>query len=214
MCPQIAALMEKDQEIKNKILLEAKMLFMRYGFKSITMDDISRELGISKKTLYQHFQDKNDLVDQCVDHQIQDMNCNCEEIMGQSEDPISAMLAITDFFGNVVRTLNPSSMFDLKKYFKTNWDKLEANRREFIFNSIYGNIEAGKKKGLYRKDLDTEITSRLYVYLVGFITNPESYDRADMDFKTLHLEMIKYHLRSVCTPKGMELLEEKLKLRK
>ncbi len=207
-------MMEKEQEIKTKILLEAKMLFMRYGFKSITMDDISRELGISKKTLYQHFQDKNDLVDQCVDQQINDMNCNCDEMMEKSDDAISAMLAITDFVGNTIRNLNPSAMYDLKKYFKSNWDKLEANRRQFIFNSIQGNIEAGKKKGLYRKEIDTDMTSRLYVYLVGFITDPESYDRADMDFKTLHLEMIKYHLRSVCTPKGLELLEEKLKHRK
>ncbi|MFN4993851.1 MAG: TetR/AcrR family transcriptional regulator [Bacteroidota bacterium] len=206
--------MVKEQEIKIKILLEAKMLFMRYGFKSITMDDISRELGVSKKTLYQHFEDKYDLVDRCVDHQIIDMNCNCDELMEHSEDPISAMLSISDFIGNAIRILNPSAMFDLKKYFKPAWDKLQANRKNHIYNLVIKNLENGRKKGLYRKEIDPEITCRIFVYLIGFITDPEHYDRQEMDFKTLHLEMTKYHLRAICTPKGIELLEEKLTHRK
>jgi AcrR family transcriptional regulator len=198
-------------EIKDKILTEAELLFMRYGFKSITMDDVARELGISKKTLYQFFTDKNDLVNQCVAHYLDNMNKLCCNVLENKElDAISVLLQISEQINAVIRHINPSSMFDLKKYFKGAWDKLEADRRSFIRKLIYDNILFGIKKGLYRKDLDAEVVSRIYIYLASFLINPDNYDKEEMDIKVMHFEIVKYHLRSICTAKGIELLEEKL----
>jgi AcrR family transcriptional regulator len=198
-------------EIKDKILTEAELLFMRYGFKSITMDDVARELGVSKKTLYQFFSDKNDLVNQCVEHYLETMNTMCCSVVENKDlDAISVMLQISEQMNAMIRQINPSSMFDLKKYFKPAWDKLEADRRSFIKRVIQDNILLGVKKGLYRKDLDAETVSRIYIYLVGFLTNPDNYDQEGMDIKEMHLEIVKYHLRSISTAKGHELLDEKL----
>lgn len=198
-------------EIKDKILTEAEVLFMRYGFKSITMDDVARELGVSKKTLYQFFADKNDLVNQCVEHYLDNMNKLCCKVVENKDlDAIGVMLQISEQMNAVIRQINPSSMFDLKKYFKSAWDKLEADRRNFIKRVIQDNIVFGIKKGLYRKDLDADIVSRIYIYLAGFLTNPDNYDKEEMDIKVMHLEIVKYHLRSICTAKGLDLLEEKL----
>jgi AcrR family transcriptional regulator len=198
-------------EIKDKILTEAEVLFMRYGFKSITMDDVARELGVSKKTLYQFFADKNDLVNQCVEHYLDNMNKLCCNVVENKElDAIGVMLQISEQMSALIRQVNPSSMFDLKKYFKGAWDKLEADRRSFIKKVIQDNVLFGIKKGLYRKDLDADIVSRIYIYLVGFLTNPDNYDKEEMDIKVMHLEIVKYHLHSICTVKGLELLEEKL----
>lgn len=202
---------DKMSEIKDKILTEAELLFMRYGFKSITMDDVARELGVSKKTLYQFFSDKNDLVNQCVEHYLETMNTMCCSVVENKElDAISVMLQISEQMNAMIRQINPSSMFDLKKYFKPAWDKLEADRRSFIKRVIQDNILLGVKKGLYRKDLDAETVSRIYIYLVGFLTNPDNYDQEGMDIKEMHLEIVKYHLRSISTAKGHELLDEKL----
>lgn len=198
-------------EIKDKILTEAELLFMRYGFKSITMDDVARELGVSKKTLYQFFSDKNDLVSQCVDHYLETMNTMCCSVVENKElDAISVMLQISEQMNAMIRQVNPSSMFDLKKYFKGAWDKLESDRKSFIKQIIQDNILFGIKKGLYRKDLDAETTSKIYIYLTGYLTNPDNYDQEGMDIKEMHLEIVKYHLRSICTQKGHELLDEKL----
>jgi AcrR family transcriptional regulator len=198
-------------EIKDKILTEAELLFMRYGFKSITMDDVARELGVSKKTLYQFFSDKNDLVNQCVEHYLETMNTMCCSVVENKElDAISVMLQISEQMNAMIRQINPSSMFDLKKYFKPAWDKLEADRRSFIKRVIQDNILLGVKKGLYRKDLNADTVSRIYIYLVGFLTNPDNYDQEGMDIKEMHLEIVKYHLRSISTAKGHELLDEKL----
>ena len=202
---------DKMSEIKDKILTEAELLFMRYGFKSITMDDVARELGVSKKTLYQFFSDKNDLVNQCVEHYLETMNTMCCSVVENKElDAISVMLQISEQMNAMIRQINPSSMFDLKKYFKPAWDKLEADRRSFIKRVIQDNILLGVKKGLYRKDLNADTVSRIYIYLVGFLTNPDNYDQEGMDIKEMHLEIVKYHLRSISTAKGHELLDEKL----
>jgi len=199
-------------EVKEKILTEAEALFLRYGFKSITMDDVARELGVSKKTLYQFFADKNDLVHQCVDHYLENMNNACRLIIASKEmDAIEVMLQIAEQVRQMIKQVNPSSVYDLKKYFKSAWDKLEADRRGFIKHTIKENLELGMKKGLYRKDLDVEVTVSIYVYLIGMLTDPDHYEHQGMDIKTMQMEIIKYHLQSICTPKGMEMLEEKLK---
>jgi len=198
-------------EIKEKILTEAEQLFMHYGFKSITMDDVARELGVSKKTLYQFFTDKNDLVNQCVLHYLDNMNMLCCNVVDSKDlDAISVLLQISEKINVVIRHINPSSMFDLKKYFKGAWDKLEADRRSFIKKLIQDNIVFGVKNGLYRKDLDADVVSRIYIYLVSFLINPDNYDKEEMDIKVMHLEIVKYHLRSISTAKGTALLEEKL----
>lgn len=205
--------MNEQQDIKAKILYEAETLFMKYGFKSITMDDVARELGVSKKTLYQYFTDKNDLVNQCVDSHLDIMKNGCIMIMEPKADPVVSMLQISDFVGKNIRQLNPSSMYDLKKYFKSAWDKVDAYRKEFIATQITENIESGKKKGLYRKDVDTETIVMIYVYLVDFLINPETH-ASNFDFNKMHQEIIKYHLRAICTPKGLEVMEEQLKNKK
>lgn len=199
-------------EIKDKILSGSETLFMRYGFKSITMDDVARELGVSKKTLYQFFADKNDLVNQCVEHYLESINAMCNVITEAKEkDAITVMIDIADSVNSMIRQINPSSMFDLKKYFKHAWDKLENDRQGYIRKSIEENFEMGIKKGLYRKDLNKEVTTNIYIFLSGMLTDPDRYPGSDLNISNMYLEIIKYHLRSICTPKGNELLEEKLK---
>jgi TetR/AcrR family transcriptional regulator, cholesterol catabolism regulator len=203
---------KKMSEIKDKILTGSETLFMRYGFKSITMDDVARELGVSKKTLYQFFADKNDLVNQCVEHYLQNMNRICDFItQTKDRDAITVMLDIAESVNTMIRQVNPSSMFDLKKYFKHSWDKLESDRKGFIRKSLEENFDFGVKKGLYRKDLDRDTIADIYIYLVGMLTDPDHYTGTNMNITNMYLEIMKYHLRSICTPKGHEILEERLK---
>lgn len=196
--------------VKENILKESEAMFLKYGFKSITMDDVARELGISKKTLYQHFSDKNDLVNQCVENHIACMNSRCDHIMIENENAIATMIGITEYVGKTLRALNPSALFDLKKYFKPAWDKLEKNRSSYIYENIKKNIELGQRKGLYRKDFDINIVCEIYVYLFGMLINPDNAN-PNIETRQLHLEMIKYHLRSICSQKGLEILDEQLK---
>lgn len=195
-------------EGKDKILLGAEALFMKYGFKSITMDDIARELGISKKTLYQYFEDKNDLVNQTIESHI---NCdiqNCNLVKNSDHDPIEFLFEISKSITENHRKVNVSVLFDLRKYFKSAWDKLENFKSDFIFRQMVENINTGKEMGLYRAHLNSELIAKLYVHSIEFMMRPELYQEITTDFYFIHQEIIKYHLRGICTDKGLKKLNK------
>lgn len=210
MQPQIIKVALEVVEQKEKILKKAEELFMRYGFKSITMDDVSREIGISKKTLYQFFSDKNDLVNQAVDNHLHNDMHACRSAISPEENPILFMLHINEWMGSVNKQINHSVLFDLKKYFKEAWEKIESFRTKFIFNQIKENIENGMTKGLYHKDINPTLIAWFYVQLIDFIIQPETRKDEFGDTQTQHFEIIKYHLRGICTEKGIKILNKKL----
>jgi AcrR family transcriptional regulator len=193
-------------ETKHKILAEAEALFMKYGFKSITMDDIARELGISKKTLYQFFEDKNDLVNQAIENHIYCDKKNCTRILKENFDPIEFLFEMSRSITDNHRKVNVAVLFDLKKYFKSAWDKMEKFKYEFIKEQMLANIINGKQLGLYKEDVNTELVAKLYVHSVDFMMTPELYQDISTDFYFIHQEIIKYHLRAICTEKGLKKL--------
>jgi AcrR family transcriptional regulator len=197
-----------SEEVKNKILNGAETLFLRYGFKSITMDDIARELGLSKKTLYQFFEDKTKLVDETVTRHIQQEINYCSNLCSTVKNPIEFMLTLTDSFGELKKQINQSILFDLKKYFKPSWDKLNKFRVEFIYNEVLNNLKAGKEQGLYHDEINEELTAVFYIHLIDFLLNPDNYHDLKQDFKVIHSEMMRYHLRAICTEKGIKLLKK------
>jgi AcrR family transcriptional regulator len=195
-------------EAKIKILHGAEALFMRYGFKSITMDDVSREMGISKKTLYQYFTDKHDLVNQAVEHHLTIEQENCLNLVKNEKDPIAFLLAISNNFGDEAKHIGSAVLFDLRKYFKEAWDKIDAYSREFIYGQIMQNLIEGKAKGLYRPEMNERVIALYYVNMVHFMVNPENYQKEVRDFHTVHQELVMYHLRGICTDKGLKQLEK------
>jgi len=197
-------------EAKIKILRGAEALFLRYGFKSITMDDISRELGISKKTLYQYFSDKNDLVNQVVEHHLNDERDLCCKIEEDEKDPIAYLLAISNNFSSEDKHINTAVLYDLKKYFKEAWDKVDSFSSEFIYDQVLKNLIDGKEKGLYRKEMNERIIALHYVHMIQFMVNPENYQKEERDFKVVHKELMRYHLHGILTDKGLKQLDKLL----
>jgi AcrR family transcriptional regulator len=188
----------------------AEALFLRYGFKSITMDDIARELGISKKTLYQYFADKNDLVNQVVDAHLSNERDMCMKLEAGEKDPIAYLLAISDNFSNEDKHVNTVILYDLKKYFKEAWDKIEEYSKDFIYEQVLKNMIDGKEKGLYRKEMNERIIALHYVHMIQFMVNPENYQKEERDFKVVHKELMQYHLHGILTDKGLKQLDKLL----
>jgi len=205
---------KQEHSIKVKILREAETLFMKYGFKSITMDDVARELGISKKTLYQYFEDKNDLVNQAMQQHIEDQKSSCKNLDAHKFDPITYMLNISDSVSSQLRQINPGTLYDLKKYFKSSWDNFIEFKTTFIYQNVLNNLETGKAKGYYHKDIDIKLIASLYVHLIDFLVNPVEFQNEHKNFRELHFEIMKYHLRGICTEKGLKILNEALKKEK
>ena len=192
-------------DIKEGIVVRSEQLFMRVGVKSVTMDDISRELGISKKTLYQHFENKDSLIEAVVGtHCEREQSCT-DEITRSAKDALDEIKNIGVFLASTIEDVSPSTLFDLQKYYRKSWETLMKKQDEHIINSIVKNIEKGIVAGHYRMDVNPEVIARIYAkatyMIVEEIANPNSrFSRKEMVW-----ELHNYHIHAIATPKGLKL---------
>ncbi len=196
---------------KRELLEQALKLFMRLGIKSMTMDEVATQLRVSKKTLYEHFTDKNDLVEQAVA-----ITCDLhrDAITGICERGLNAIdenEEIMRFVVAQIGQMHPSVQFDLQKYHPRAWEIMEQREREDIYSCVATNLRKGVAEGLYREDLDVEVITRLYLARIdstwdGRVFPPERFSLPDVLWK--HLE---YHIRGIASKKGIAYLEKKAK---
>ena len=199
-----------NDELKN-ILLKVRELYMKYGIKSITMDDVAQELGISKKTLYQYVTDKDDLVGKFIDNEIsvrQEEICKCFRI---GFNAIEELFEISMFMNKMMKDQNPATEHDLKNIILTTYQKIVKARREGIFNYILLNLKKGKKEGLYREELNEEIIAKLYLSRVESIHLNDLFTVEEFTSTKLFMELLIYHIRGIATEKGIIVLEKKIK---
>jgi DNA-binding XRE family transcriptional regulator len=199
-----------NEELKN-ILMKARELYMKYGIKSITMDDVAKELGISKKTLYQFIADKEDLVGKFVDNEIEirrEEICKCFKT---GFNAIEELFEISIFMNKLMREQNPATEYDLKKYYPVQYQKTIKARRDGMYEYLLLNLKKGKKEGLYREDLNNEIIAKLYISRSENIHFNELFTIEEFTSVNLFLELLNYHVRGIATEKGIIELEKKIK---
>lgn len=199
-----------NDELKN-ILLKVRELYKKYGIKSITMDDVAMELGISKKTLYQYINDKDDLVGKFIDNEIvlrqQDI-CQCFRI---GFNAIEELFEISIFMNKLIRDQNPATEHDLKKYYPHHHQKIIKARREGVYNYILINLKKGKKEGLYRREMNNEIIAKLYLSRSESIHLNDLFTVEEYTSSELFVELLTYHIRGIATEKGIAVLEKRIK---
>lgn len=181
---------------------------MKVGIKSVSMDDIARSLGISKKTIYKHFSDKRDLVSKVIELNITKEQGVCNSHFGTPENAIRKMIDLSKYVSQTHKSMNATVLYDLQKYYPSQWKKFEAFRVGFISESIKTNIEDGIQEGLFRKTIEPAILSRLYVLLVQGLMKLLSEHPGEYDFVSVHQQMVSYHLYGICSPKGLIYLEQ------
>lgn len=194
-----------------ELLGKAAQLFMRFGIKSMTMDDMARQLGISKKTLYQFVSDKNDLVVkvmQGIVHREKEVSIKLCAIYDNAIDMLFELSKdISQKFGQI----HPSINYDLEKYHPEAWKIFEEFRTTFVADCIEENIINGIKQGLFRDNLDPYIISRLYANKMELCTDSEVFPADKYDFKDIHLELMRYHIRGIASEEGLAYLKQKIK---
>jgi len=192
------------------ILEKVNDLYLRYGIKSITMDDVASNLGISKKTLYKYVSDKNDLVGKVVDLQIKviysDMDCKCNSNLNAIEE----LLLVSKIVNQRMKQVNRSTIFDLKKYYPAHYKRFVRARREKMNSKVIDNINKGKKEGLYRNDLDENVIAKLHLSRIENIIDNDFYSIDEFTSSRFFQEVFVYHIRGIANQKGVEFLESKL----
>lgn len=188
--------------IKDEITIKCCTLFTKYGTKSITMDDIARELAMSKKTIYQHFSDKEDVVmafiKQFVTHQIEQI----EALRKNSENVIHELITSTEHMKMMMSSMNPALVFDLKKYHPKCWAVYLDFKKNFLENFILETLNRGIEEGYFRKDLITAILARMRVEQVEMGFNPDIFPQTEFNLTEVQMECFNHFMYGISTIKG------------
>ncbi len=181
---------------------------MKYGLKSVSMDDISRALGISKKTLYQAVRNKRDLVKEVFQKHIKEEEAAINEIVINSKDAVDEIIGIARYVTGLLREISPTTLYDMQKYYGDIWGMMETLHQGHIYETIKKNLDRGIVEGLYRKNLNADIIAKLYVGKTMLIVDEDVFPLKDYNKEKLYLEYVYYHLHGIASPKGLKLFEK------
>lgn len=189
-----------------RILQAAQELFYSYGIRSITMDDIARHLAISKKTIYQFFDDKHQIV-----HELCKMDCRMneermEQIAANSTDALDEILQSMDFLGEMLSRMNPNLIYDLQKYHPAGWNEFNNFREHRLLGTVEANLRKGIKQGLYRSDINIKIIAKLRVEEVQMGLNPANFAPSKFNLHEVQIALLEHFLYGILTIQGTRLL--------
>ena len=186
---------------------------MQYGLKSVSMDDIAGKMGISKKTIYQFYADKEALVAQVVRQITSDNQLQCDNDIYNSENAIHEIILAMDQMSKLFETMNPSILFDLQKYYPQAFKFFQAHKNDYVYGKIKQNITRGIKEGLYHSDLNLEIVSRYRVESIVIAFNPEFQSLVKSNLVSIAQELSTFFLYGVVNEKGYKLINKYTKNR-
>lgn len=196
--------------MKCKILEKAGEMFLNFGFKSVTMDDIADELAISKKTIYANYKNKTVLIEaatmslfEMISHGI---DCICE----LEKNPIEELFEIKNFIHTNLKDEKSSPHYQLQKYYPTIFHSLKMRQLELMESCVKQNLTRGIDLGLYRKEIDLDFISRIYFIGVTGIKDEETFPSDQFEKKHLTNCFLNYHIRAIATEKGKQKLEKLL----
>lgn len=195
-------------EAKERILVKTNELFNRYGIRSVSMDDIAAQLGMSKKTLYQYYTDKDELVHAVFDVALTTNRNNCLDCTKKGDNAIHEIFLSFDIMEEMLKTMNPSLLFDMQKYHPSAYKKFEEFKGSFLYKIIKANLERGVKEELYRDDIDTDILTRYRLYSVLLSFNPEVFPTIKTNPAYIEQQLIECFVYGLATPKGYKLIEK------
>ncbi len=192
--------------MKEKIRDAASDLFLERGFKSITMDDIANEIGISKKTIYSEYSNKTDLVEDCVMNKFCDLSDGIDLIIAMDKNAIEELYEIKKYVMSHLNDEKSSPQFQLMKYYPKIHKSLKLMQFEKMHKCVLSNVERGLKQELFRDNIDSEFIARIYYQGMNSIKDQNIFPLPLFPVSKLMDSFLEYHLRGIVTPKGKKIL--------
>ena len=185
-------------------------LFLRFGIKSITMDDVAADLGISKKTLYQFVESKDELVAKVLENHISTRKLQCFEMTSTAPNAIEEIFIILDSNSQELAQMKTNIVYDLQKYHREAWEMMRKFQYDFVFKVIKDNLLRGRKEGLYREDFDIDILAKLHLATSFNLFDPQLFPEGAGQKVTLFKEYMMHYLHGIVSPKGLAYLKKKI----
>lgn len=198
--------MSKD-EIKQNIISESIHLFMKYGLRSVSMDDLARHLGISKKTIYQHFKDKEEVIIQATKSVFDAEVKMMEEIEKGSENAVDHLYKQTLFLRERIKNTSTTTMFDMRKYYPKAWEKYVCFKQDVVYNSVINNLRRGINEGLFRNDINPEILAKLRLAQIELSFDNETFPDEKYSLIDIHEQLFEHFTHGILSEKGLELFK-------
>lgn len=198
----------EELDIKNKILKGAEDLFLRYGVRSISMDDIARHLGVSKKTLYQHFADKDELVLMVSRSHLNKNIQDFDGIRDESKNPIEELARISVCMKVNMETMNPTLLYDLQKFHQKAWSEWIEYKNKHLRDSIVRNIKQGIADGYVRADINGEIMATMRIEQVQSAFNNDVFPPSRFKLAEVQEQLFDHFVYGLVTDKGRKLYQK------
>lgn len=199
-------------EANEKILKTSLQLFFKYGIKHVTMDDIAKELGMSKKTIYQFFKEKDDLVNQLCEVEMSQNEEEFNKINRSAKDPIHEIILISAKMRDMMQHINPTFFIDLQKFYPVAFARFKQFKNSCALENVLINIRKGIETGIYREDIDVDFAAKYRLAQIDMLMFGDyfSYEKTSLaKASECLLEMFVY---GICTIKGHKLLDNYKKL--
>ncbi len=198
----------EDQDIKDKILKGSEELFMKYGVRSISMDDIARHLSVSKKTLYQHFVDKDELVTMMSKAFLEKDKRQYEAITAISKNAVDELSKISILLKQDMEELNPSLLFDLQKFHPKAWNLWQEFKEKFIQESMVRNLKQGIEEGYFRPEINPDIIAVARLVMIESSFNDQVFPKDRFNFVEVNWQIFDFFVHGMCTEKGKKLYQK------
>ena len=200
-----------DEKI-DRILSESLRLFMKNGIRSISMDDIAKELGMSKKTIYQYVANKTELVQMVLDYMREKESNICIDGDISKMNAIDVLLAVSQNVSRQMKDFNPINAYELQKYYPTIFREFILKKRDHVFQQVKQNFAQGIAEGIYRNDLDIDLVARLYIQKLVDVHDPEFLSSVNFGFEKVFQVMFDNHIRGIANAEGLAYYEKQTKI--
>jgi TetR/AcrR family transcriptional regulator, cholesterol catabolism regulator len=186
-----------------KLIESCTMLFLKYGVRNITLSDVAARLGMSKKTIYQHFANKEELIRACLEHDKQRDKCDFLEISKAGYNPVEEIVRYQLQVTEQLNDVSPAVIFELRKYYPKLWDGLDAFHREMVQDSMTNNLNRGIAEGYYRPELDVDVVVAYYQHLPQTLFELIAQFNGTRNNAHVYHQLTSLFLRGICTPQGI-----------
>lgn len=194
-------------ESKEQIAQAAEDLFLAYGVRSVTMDDISKKLAISKKTIYQHYRDKDEIVCLVTERVMEREEEQINEIKNKAKDVIHELILLSKYIREHGQSVNPSVLFDLQRYHRSAWEIYLKFKENVFLYSLIDTLNRGKEKGYIREEVNVEILSLLRLEEIQMAYDADVFPRDKFNFQEVQLQLFEHFVHGILTTKGLETLQ-------
>jgi AcrR family transcriptional regulator len=210
---KVSIVLQPIMEPKERILAKAHELFHRYGIRSVSMDDIAAQTGMSKKTLYHYYVDKEELVSAVFTSSLEEKKGECLLDQQEADNALHEVFLAFDRVREMFSTMNPSVLFDLEKYHAPTFTKFKAFQNDFLYVLIRANLERGIAEGLYRPEIDIDTLTRYRIHSTMLSFSQDVFPSNRTNIVHIEQQLFEHFLYGLATPKGDKLIEKYKKQR-